>query len=685
MNWSLLLFGSLGFLTAAIARRGIAARVVSDRLPDVIPAARAQFIENMPDGMIALDHQRRIADINPAAAQALGQPAAQLLGQPFEAVAPDNPAWKQIIETPRDLHAEIALSGHYYDARLLLLYDAQGHDIIGRLLILHDITERKQSEDALRASQDELKASLRREQERRIVSETLREAATIISSTLEPRRVVGLLLDELQKVVNYHFASVMLEYEGKLTRVVRRSERGDSYHPLTFAAHAYPLNAQVLTDKLPIVIPDVSQDDRWKASSETRAIRSLMNMPLLVQDRPIGVLAVGRADETPYTDEDAAIVFAFASHVAVSLENARLADQTRHALVDLQDSVERLQRTQKRLVESEKLAALGKLVANVAHEINTPIGAIKASAGNILAALNDTLHTLPVALRDVHPEQHALFISLITRALQEKQSLTTAEERRFRRALHQELEAADLEQADEMADMLVDMGIYTQVEEFLPLLRQDAEMTLLRAGYALAAQQHHSQNIMSAVNRATKVISALKTYAHLDMSGGMSMANIADGLDIALTLYHNQLKHGIEVVKRYADVPPILGYPDDLVQVWTNLIHNAIQAMRGKGRLEISVNTVETHAVETHGRASLQGRVVVEITDSGSGIPDDVKDRIFEPFFTTKPAGEGSGLGLDICKKIIDKHQGNIEFESQPGRTTFRVFLPIPQALRDDK
>ncbi len=655
-----------------------------DRQPDVISVGRTQLIETMPDGMIALDCQSLIADINPAAAQMLGQPSERLIGQPFETVAPDHPAWKQIIETSRDLHTEIALPAHdtprHYDARLSLLYDAQRRDTIGRLLILRDITERKQSEDALRASQDELKASLRREQERRIVSETLREAATMISGTLEPRRVVGLLLHELQKVVIYHFASVMLEEGGKLTRVVRRSERGDSYHPLTFAANAYPLNAEVLREKRPIVIPDVSLDDRWKPSSETRAIRSLLNTPLLVQDRPIGLLTIGRADETAYTDEDAAIVFAFASHVAVSLENARLADQTRHALVDLQDTLERLQRTQKRLVESEKLAALGKLVANVAHEINTPIGAIKASAGNILAALNDTLHALPVVLRDVPPEQHTLFVGLITRALQEKQSLTTAEERRFRRALIQELEAADLAQADEIADMLVDMGIYTQVEEFLPLLRQDAQMTLLRAAYNLAAQQHHSQNIMSAVNRATKVISALKTYAHLDMSGGMSMENIADGLDIALTLYHNQLKQGIEVEKQYADAPPILGYPDDLVQVWTNLIHNAIQAMHGKGRLEIAVTTVETHAVETHGRASLQSGILVEISVSGAGIPDEVKDRIFEPFFTTKPAGEGSGLGLDICKKIIEKHQGNIEFDSQPGRTTFRVFLPLNSA-----
>ena len=106
-----------------------------------------------------------------------------------------------------------------------------------------------------------------------------------------------------------------------------------------------------------------------------------------------------------YTDEDATIVFAFASHVAIALENARLAEQTHVTLVDLQDTLERLQRTQKRLVESEKMAALGQLIANIAHEINTPIAAIRASAGNIANALEDALQALSSELRGRPPEQ----------------------------------------------------------------------------------------------------------------------------------------------------------------------------------------------------------------------------------------------------------------------------------------
>jgi signal transduction histidine kinase len=126
----------------------------------------------------------------------------------------------------------------------------------------------------------------------------------------------------------------------------------------------------------------------------------------------------------------------------------------------------------------------------------------------------------------------------------------------------------------------------------------------------------------------------------------------------------DQLKQGIEVIKHYAEVPAIAAYPDELNQVWSNLLHNSIHAMNNKGTLEIRI-------------CKQDNLVVVNITDSGHGIPEDLRDRIFQPFFTTKPRGEGSGLGLDIVKKVIEQHGGQITFDSRPGLTTFSVKLPI--------
>jgi signal transduction histidine kinase len=135
-----------------------------------------------------------------------------------------------------------------------------------------------------------------------------------------------------------------------------------------------------------------------------------------------------------------------------------------------------------------------------------------------------------------------------------------------------------------------------------------------------------------------------------------------------LTIYSNDLKHGVEVVRVYApDVGPVMCRPDSVQQIWTNLLHNALHAMGRSGTLEVSL-TSHNEGVE------------VAITDSGHGIPSSMTDTIFEPFVTSKPLGEGTGLGLDIVKKIVSAHAGTIYVESKPGRTTFRVWLPYGDA-----
>ena len=343
---------------------------------------------------------------------------------------------------------------------------------------------------------------------------------------------------------------------------------------------------------------------------------------------------------------------------------ANLEREVKERTQELSLALDHLKATQQELIQSEKMAALGQLIAGVAHEINTPLGAIRASMGHISSALQETINHLPSLFQRFTQEQQQVFLSLVTYALDGKKNLTSREERKLRRGLRQELEAQQIAEAETFADTLIDMGIYEDITPYVSLFQTDESAKILQAAYNLTSQQHHSQNIMMAVERASKVVFALKNYAHYDHSDKMSPANIVDGIDIVLTLYHNQLKHGIEVIKHYTPVPDILCYPDELNQVWTNLVHNAVQAMHGEGQFEIAVFQQEN-------------QVVVQMTDSGCGVPEEIRERIFEPFFTTKTAGEGSGLGLDIVKKIIEKHEGKITLESRPGRTTFSVFLPI--------
>ena len=428
----------------------------------------------------------------------------------------------------------------------------------------------------------------------------------------------------------------------------------------------------------PVILNEATHEGEFTQTPYilTNRPKSILCVPLVNQGKLSAIVYLENNLATgAFTSKRVETVQLLGSQAAISLDNARLYEElaeynnTLEAKVtertqELSQALNHLKTTQQELVQSEKMAALGQLVAGIAHEINTPLGAIRASIGNIVDGLNQSVQQLPQLLQKLSLEQQHDFFALSETALKNKKNLTSREERKIRRKIRSQLEDYEIENADEMADTLVDMGIYENLEPFVSLFQSQHKPLILQVSYHLTMQQIHSQNILTAVERASKVVFALKSYARYDNESKTVKAKVTDGIDVVLTLYHNQLKHGVEVTSHYQEIPEILCYPDELNQVWTNLIHNAIQAMENQGNLNITVTEADN-------------QILVQITDSGQGIPDEIKPRIFEPFFTTKPTGEGSGLGLDIVKKIIDKHHGKIEVESQPGKTTFSVYLPI--------
>ncbi|MCU0525752.1 MAG: ATP-binding protein [Elainella sp. Prado103] len=385
------------------------------------------------------------------------------------------------------------------------------------------------------------------------------------------------------------------------------------------------------------------------ASRVTQESNLNLQAPLLTQDE-VGTLALTLnqlINQARYLLDQ---------QTASLLREQQRATELSQALTDLQVA-------QQDLIQAEKMAVLGQLTASVAHELNTPLGVIRGATSNIMMSLQVVLQQLSDFLSHLSDQQRADFLAVVNTAIQ-KPSLPTQAERQLRRQWRIRLEAQGIDQVDFLATQLTLLRLEADTPLNLSFLLQPNAPALLEMAYHLVLQQQNATSIQQEVDRAAKIVFALKSYSDQGHIGEKSLVQITDSIEVALTLYQNRLKQGIQVRQHYAPaIPPILGDPDEMIQIWVNLIDNAIDAMGQTGTLDLAV-------------FEDNDQIVVEVTDSGVGIPAAVATRIFEPFFTTKQRGEGSGLGLDIVQKIVRKHGGGIAASSQPGQTTFRLWFP---------
>jgi PAS domain S-box-containing protein len=331
----------------------------------------------------------------------------------------------------------------------------------------------------------------------------------------------------------------------------------------------------------------------------------------------------------------------------------------------LEKALLELKETQHKLVITEKMAALGQLISGVAHEMNTPVSAIQSTSRTMLDQLYQCLTRLPVVLVLLDEEQKAAFLELFEQALQSADKLTTKEQRLYRKELEQILADFNLPDPKGMAEELVSARVYKNLTQYSSLFSHPKIELILSELCLVGKLQNGLANVEIASTKALQVVKALRTYSHVHNTEDPIAYDLVDNIETILVLMENQLKYGIELEKEYNEIPRLVGYPDQIGQVWTNLITNAIHAMNGKGKILIQV------AQKTSSTVS------VTITDNGPGIPPEIQSRIFEPFFTTKQQGQGTGLGLDICRKILEQNEGKISFTSVPGRTSFEIELPI--------
>jgi|Deesub1362B_J571_1020462.scaffolds.fasta_scaffold01498_4 signal transduction histidine kinase len=375
-----------------------------------------------------------------------------------------------------------------------------------------------------------------------------------------------------------------------------------------------------------IMMPEMDGEEFCKAVREDDALRETLFLILTAKDRKedrIDLLNIGADDylvKPVAKDELLAKLRAFIRLKDLQNELRRkneilqkLNQKLQKTTEELRKRNEALKNAQDQLIQSEKMASIGQLAAGIAHEINNPLGYLYGNLNVLKNYIGDLRSLL---------SQYEILADQVNEEKWDKAKELVASIQEYKEKIDYEFLISDLNQ-------LVEDSI-------------------------------------NGAERIEKVVASLRDFSSME-AGEATPCDINRILDNALNLVWNEIKYKADVIKEYATLPEILGYPAQLTQVFMNILLNAAQAIEDHGVIRIET-------------AADDGQVTVSITDNGIGIPRAILGRIFDPFFTTKDPGTGSGFGLTVAYNIVKRHQGKIEVESEVGKgTTFRVILPVTE------
>ena len=324
----------------------------------------------------------------------------------------------------------------------------------------------------------------------------------------------------------------------------------------------------------------------------------------------------------------------------------------------------------RRQQRDEKMMALGKLSAGLAHELNNPAAAIIRSSQALKSHLSTTPENFKqVIMMRLVPEQVDAVNEVVFSKINQKepQKLSMIERNGREDEIADWLEDQGLDDGYEIAENFAEFGLTVDdAEQIGEILEGQHVIPVFQWLNNVLITERLVNDIQDASTRISDLVTSVKSYTHMDRSPDRVAADIHEGISSTLTMLNHKLKvKNIQVEKKFQeDLPKIPLFVSEMNQVWTNLIDNAVDAMEPNGTLTITSRTEGDH-------------LRVDVEDTGSGIPPDIQASIFDPFFTTKAVGEGTGLGLDIAKRIIEQHNGTIGLDSEPGHTQFTLCFPL--------
>ena len=406
-----------------------------------------------------------------------------------------------------------------------------------------------------------------------------------------------------------------------------------------------------------------------KSDPETKNIPVIFISAISETVDKVKAFAVGAADYITKPFQMHEVLMRIQHQLAIKELEQQLKSSNKH----LKQTITKLQKNQKQIAAFEQRSALEKITLGIADKVNDPIATIDNTINEIEQFGEASLADIPTFLTEMSSQQQKYFVALLKQAADDRINLLLSPEAKqeLKTKIQAKLEKLGLDDASNIADILIELGFNEEIENLIPLLTSENYWQVLDNAYLIVNLNHNVANISKSTTKVNKVISAFKDYCgDLKTKSEKRQANIKHTVDKAVRAIAPKMPEGIQVIKHYGNVSTIYCYPEALERVWFHLIQNAVDAMGTHGILTIDIYQKENN-------------LIVDIIDTGKSISQEVLQKLCEPFFTTKSSPDRVGLGLAIAKQIIEQHNGSISVKllsgkmTLPGNTKFTVTLPL--------